>query len=173
MTTNIPVLLEQSDFKYVVVKTNYTARLTNTFNFVYYAKTNNGYIETNEVLGNKKYIPKLCYTCGKENCGKCGISSPLDVLFIYDRVAGHGLYAKKNIDLEKYGADIELLIKSCGDGFIVFDSKNTSTYYVDLLKQYNYCKIDGEYTIAKCLMLNNMPFAMIYEINMLNSAISV
>lgn len=162
---NNATVLKNNDFKYVVVKSDYTARLANTFKFVLYDKTENGYIETDKVY-KSSHIYRLdeCYTCGAGEEEKCECPPIEHVLFIYDTIWGKGLYAAKNLDLDKYGSDIELLINTCEDGFIVFDNP-TGNCYVNIVKEYEYCNMDAEFIVCNVLMHNSKPFALIYDVS--------
>ena len=160
------VLLHNADFKYVVVKSDYTARLVNTFKFVLYKNTDNSFIETDQGYDKSTRIYRIdeCYTCGAGQKEKCDCPPIVDVLFIYDKTWGKGFYAAPGLDIEKYINDIDLLINNCEDGFIVFHN-TVDNCYVNIVKEYEYCHMMAEFVEAKVVMHNNQPFAMIYDVS--------
>ena len=173
--------LSQDKFKYIVVKTGYTARLVRTCGFVHYKKVDDdAYIETTK-------LPKKCpgkyhnlYGCDRCNANNCNCLST-DVFFIYDNIRGDGLYAPKGFNINKHISTIKMLIDACREeinvgedddeddskeqmtGFVVF-SKPDNRSYVQMLIDYEYCRIFGCVT-CECMMVNNKPFALIYDVD--------
>ena len=157
-------VLTHKDFKYIVIQSGYTARLVNTFGFVYYENVENNYVPTKTTHKvEKKYDPTFGDNC--ENCdnifAKCSCLPNPMALFIYDNVWGQGLYSSKDFDTEMHKYAIEILTEECDEGFIVFIDPEITC---QTLQNYDYCHWVGVIDTG-IIVKDKKNFAMIYKID--------